>query len=74
MVFLPHHYALAGPWVTSVGGTTDFPEVAAELSSGGFSDYFLRPDYQDEVLPAYFERLGDQYAGLYKYVRCHDPS
>ncbi|KAF8270543.1 subtilisin-like protein [Lactarius quietus] len=62
--FLPTFPATC-PWVTSVGGTTDFPEVAAELSVGGFSDYFLRPDYQDEVVPTYFESLGNQYAGLY---------
>ena len=49
-----------------MGGTTSYPEVAAPLSAGGFSDYFERPDYQDEALPIFFENLGNQYAGLYK--------
>ena len=62
----PHRHAFAGPFVTSVGGTTSYPEVAAPLSAGGFSDYFERPDYQDEALPIFFENLGNQYAGLYK--------
>ncbi|KAH9162729.1 hypothetical protein EDB89DRAFT_1913100 [Lactarius sanguifluus] len=32
------------PWVTTIGGTTSFnPEVAAVISGGGFTDYFLRP-------------------------------
>ncbi|KAI9449671.1 subtilisin-like protein [Lactarius psammicola] len=53
------------PWVTSVGGTNLFPEAAAELSGGGFSFYFPRPDYQDDVVPAYLEHLGSQYDGLY---------
>ncbi|KAH9041618.1 subtilisin-like protein [Lactarius pseudohatsudake] len=33
------------PWVTGVGGTSGYPEAAAILSGGGFSDYFKRPDY-----------------------------
>ncbi|KAI9439772.1 subtilisin-like protein [Lactarius indigo] len=54
------------PWVTTVGGTTSYdPEEAADLTSGGFSDYFERPDYQDEVVPAFFDDLGNKYDGLY---------
>ncbi|KAH9175609.1 subtilisin-like protein [Lactarius sanguifluus] len=53
------------PYVTSVGGTTDIPEVAAELSGGGFSNYFMRPEYQQVVVPPYLEQLGSQYSGLY---------
>ncbi len=41
---LTHHHAFVGPWVTSVGSTTgDNPEIAAKISGGGFSNYFLRP-------------------------------
>ncbi|KAH9026067.1 subtilisin-like protein [Lactarius pseudohatsudake] len=54
------------PYLTSVGGTTDYdPEVAAPLSGGGFSDYFPRPVYQDVAVSAFLERQGTQYAGLY---------
>ncbi|KAF8270541.1 peptidase S8/S53 domain-containing protein [Lactarius quietus] len=53
------------PYVTSVGGTWDNPEEAPELSGGGFSDYFLRPDYQDVVVPKFLENLGYEYLGLY---------
>jgi len=45
--------------MTSVGGTTGFPETAVEFSGGGFSDVFPRPSYQDEAISAYLESLGD---------------
>ncbi|KAJ6440055.1 tripeptidyl peptidase SED3 [Purpureocillium lavendulum] len=52
--------------VTAVGGTTKSnPEVAAGLSSGGFSDYFSVPEYQAAQTKAYIAGLGDTYAGLY---------
>ncbi|KAH8995578.1 subtilisin-like protein [Lactarius hatsudake] len=54
------------PYLTTVGGTTDYdPEVAAPLSGGGFSDHFPRPAYQDVAVSAFLERQGTQYAGLY---------
>ncbi|KAH8979407.1 subtilisin-like protein [Lactarius akahatsu] len=53
------------PWVTSVGGTMDYPEVGASMSGGGFSNYFSRPAYQDGAVPTYLEHLGGQYDGLY---------
>ncbi|KAH9054085.1 subtilisin-like protein [Lactarius deliciosus] len=54
------------PYLTAVGGTTDYdPEVAAPLSGGGFSDHFPRPAYQDVAVSAFLERQGTQYAGLY---------
>ncbi|KAH9174030.1 subtilisin-like protein [Lactarius sanguifluus] len=54
------------PYLTAVGGTTDYdPEVAAPLSGGGFSDHFPRPVYQDAAVSAFLERQGTQYAGLY---------
>ncbi|KAI9435202.1 subtilisin-like protein [Lactarius psammicola] len=58
------------PWVTSVGGTTDGttfegPEVAADLSGGGFSNHFPRPDYQDEAVPTFLRDLGSKHNGFY---------
>ncbi|KAI9442986.1 subtilisin-like protein [Lactarius indigo] len=53
------------PYVTSVGGTTGYPEVALSFSGGGFSNYFLRPDYQEIVVPIYLDQLGSKYEGLY---------
>ncbi|KAL1990321.1 hypothetical protein VTN49DRAFT_6160 [Thermomyces lanuginosus] len=54
------------PYVTSVGGTTGIEtERAVEYSSGGFSDRFTRPSYQDEAVQAYLSKLGDKWKGLY---------
>ncbi|KAH9015228.1 subtilisin-like protein [Lactarius pseudohatsudake] len=54
------------PYLTTVGGTTDYdPEVAAPLSGGGFSDHFPRPAYQDVAVSAFLSRQGTEYAGLY---------
>ena len=40
--------------VTSVGGTVEFlPEVAAPFSSGGFSNIFPRPFYQNGAVDTY---------------------
>ncbi|KAH9046089.1 subtilisin-like protein [Lactarius hengduanensis] len=60
---LPH---FCSPFVTVVGGTTDYePEVAADLSGGGFSDYFERPSYQQEAVTPFLQDLGNRYQGLY---------
>lgn len=54
------------PWVTSVGGTRFVePEHAVSFSSGGFSELFDRPFYQEQAVPAYLDILGDQWDGLY---------
>ncbi|KAI6350845.1 hypothetical protein MCOR25_010346 [Pyricularia grisea] len=46
------------PYVTSVGATVGFePERAVSFSSGGFSIYHARPDYQNEVVPKYLESV-----------------
>ncbi|KAI9463184.1 peptidase S8/S53 domain-containing protein [Lactarius psammicola] len=59
-------YPTTCPYLTSVGGTTGREtEVAASFSSGGFSVYFLRLDYQDEAMSTFFQDLGDKYHGLY---------
>ncbi|KAH8990414.1 subtilisin-like protein [Lactarius hatsudake] len=53
------------PWVTAVGGTTSqLPEVAASLSGGGFSNYFRRPNYQDDAVDNFLWRLGSKYNGI----------
>ncbi|KAH8989005.1 subtilisin-like protein [Lactarius hatsudake] len=67
--FLPM-FPASCPFVTAVGGTiSDNPEVGAPLSSGGFSNYFKRPDFQDKAVLPFLQNLGDRYNGLYKYVR-----
>ncbi|KAH9060352.1 subtilisin-like protein [Lactarius deliciosus] len=54
------------PYVTAVGATTGFdPEIAADFSGGGFSDYFKIPDYQRQAVTDFFQILGDKYKGLY---------
>ncbi|KAH9170162.1 subtilisin-like protein [Lactarius sanguifluus] len=63
--FIPRFPATC-PWVTVVGGTTDYgPEVAATFSGGGFSDHFERPLYQRRTVPTFLENLGNRYQGLY---------
>lgn len=52
--------------MTSVGATTGIgPEKAVYFSSGGFSDVWERPKYQDEAVSAYLKQLGDKQAGLF---------
>lgn len=54
------------PFVTAVGGVEGInPETAMDFSSGGFSDIFPRPRYQEQAVKRYFDRLGDQWSGLY---------
>ncbi|PIL25326.1 hypothetical protein GSI_13215 [Ganoderma sinense ZZ0214-1] len=54
------------PFVTSVGSTQGVnPEVAASFSSGGFSNIFSRPSYQDTAVNAFLHRQGNLNAGLF---------
>ncbi|KAH9158670.1 peptidase S8/S53 domain-containing protein [Lactarius sanguifluus] len=54
------------PFITVVGGTTEFePEIAASISGGGFSDYFERPSYQAGAVSTFLQDLGNRYLGLY---------
>ncbi|KAJ8454451.1 hypothetical protein ONZ45_g19303 [Pleurotus djamor] len=53
------------PYVTTVGSTTDIPERTVKFSSGGFSNTFSRPAYQDTAVPGYLAALGGMHAGLY---------
>ena len=64
----------AGPWVTSVGGTTGIPEVASIYSGGGFSSHFPALDYQKDKKNAYIGSLGDKYYGRYTCVRSCGPT
>ena len=63
--FLPI-FPAACPYVTSVGGTFHVePEQAVSFSSGGFSDTWPRPSWQDAAVSKYLSILGDQWKGLY---------
>ena len=63
--FLPI-FPAACPFVTSVGGTHHVePEVAIGFSSGGFSDRFPRPAYQEAAVTEFLGILGDKWKGLY---------
>lgn len=56
------------PWVTVVGGTTGVSnEHAVAFSGGGFSNYFLRPSYQDSSVTDFLSlaSTGTAHAGLY---------
>ncbi|UKZ75048.1 hypothetical protein TrVFT333_002720 [Trichoderma virens FT-333] len=63
--FIPSFPATC-PYVTSVGSTYGInPERAANFSSGGFSDYFNRPKWQDEAVEHYLRLHGNQWKGYY---------
>ncbi|RPD58338.1 family S53 protease [Lentinus tigrinus ALCF2SS1-7] len=54
------------PYVTSVGGTTGVsPETGVDFSSGGFSNIFPRPSFQDSAVSKFITNLGSTYSGLY---------
>ncbi|KAJ5960671.1 Peptidase S8/S53 subtilisin/kexin/sedolisin [Penicillium vulpinum] len=62
----PPQFPAACPWVTSVGATTHTaPEKAVYFSSGGFSDLWDRPTWQDDAVEAYLGTLGDTWSGLF---------
>ncbi|KAF2674710.1 tripeptidyl peptidase SED3 [Microthyrium microscopicum] len=62
--FLPS-FPAACPYVTAVGGTTGAPERAVGLSSGGFSDRWKRPWYQEKQVTSYLAANGQKWSGLY---------
>ncbi|KAM5542033.1 hypothetical protein V8D89_004343 [Ganoderma adspersum] len=53
------------PFVTSVGASQGVPEVAADLSAGGFSNIFSTPDYQASAVYEYLSALGNTYEGRF---------
>lgn len=63
--FIPSFPATC-PYVTSVGSTEGIgPERAANFSAGGFSDYFARPEWQDEAVGGYLRLYGNEWKGFY---------
>ncbi|OAP59273.1 hypothetical protein AYL99_06571 [Fonsecaea erecta] len=64
--FMPQ-FPASCPWVTSVGGTGEVqPEIAEQLSGGGFSDVFARPAFQHGAVETYLNTtIKDKFAGLY---------
>ncbi|PNP57638.1 hypothetical protein THARTR1_02636 [Trichoderma harzianum] len=63
--FMPS-FPASCPYVTSVGATYGIgPEVAANFSSGGFSDYFDRPTWQDDSVISYLEQHGEKWKDYY---------
>ncbi|KAL4961557.1 S53 family peptidase [Aspergillus stella-maris] len=59
----PPQFPASCPWVTSVGGTNGTaPEAGTYFSSGGFSDYWARPSYQDSAVQDFLGILGDKQA------------
>ncbi|TDL29664.1 tripeptidyl peptidase A [Rickenella mellea] len=54
------------PFVTAVGGTIFIPERAVSFSGGGFSNFFARPQYQDQAVQTFLRSLPKgTYAGLF---------
>lgn len=68
--FLPT-FPASCPYVTTVGGTKNYPEVVAYdsqngyASGSGFSNYFNRQSWQDTAVERYLDTIGDQFKGLY---------
>ena len=63
-----HVRRLTSPCSVTTVGSTQYQgrsEIAAPFSSGGFSNIFPRPSYQDTAVVTYLEALGDTYKGRY---------
>ncbi|KAF2971878.1 hypothetical protein GQX73_g1707 [Xylaria multiplex] len=55
-------YPASCPWVTSVGSTRYLNETATFFSSGGFSDYWSRPVWQENAVREYLHKIGDKFS------------
>ncbi|EIN06455.1 subtilisin-like protein [Punctularia strigosozonata HHB-11173 SS5] len=54
------------PFATLVGATENVnPERGAELSAGGFSNYFAQPSYQSTAVESYLTKLGSEFSGKF---------
>ncbi|KAM0261417.1 hypothetical protein ACHAQJ_002270 [Trichoderma viride] len=55
------------PWVTSIGAVVNYaePPLGASFSTGGFSQYFARPSWQDSAVESYVKTLGGHLDGFY---------
>lgn len=63
--FLPT-FPGACSYVTSVGGTEgNSPEIAWNRSSGGFSEVFSRPWWQEQTVKEYLRKHGNEWKGYY---------
>ncbi|KAJ8072957.1 hypothetical protein PM082_019820 [Marasmius tenuissimus] len=67
--FFDPTFPAACPFITSVGSTnpasTPGEEVASRFSSGGFSEYFSRPSYQDTAVTTYLQAIGNDNSGRF---------
>lgn len=51
---------------TLVGATENVnPEKGAELSAGGFSNFFAQPSFQTDAVEAYLTKLGSEFSGRF---------
>ncbi|KAJ7791981.1 subtilisin-like protein [Mycena olivaceomarginata] len=56
----------ACPYVTAVGATQGLnPEVATNLTGGGFSDIFPRPWYQTQAVDSFLKTIPPDFAGTF---------
>ena len=63
--FLPAFPATC-PYVTSVGATVGMaPEKAMNFSSGGFSEYWTRPAWQESAVRRYLDEHGEKWKQYY---------
>ncbi|KAI1101675.1 DHS-like NAD/FAD-binding domain-containing protein [Jackrogersella minutella] len=64
-MFLPT-FPASCPYVTSVGATgNNLPFEGADFSTGGFSNYFARPEWQKGVVDEYMSAINGSHQGLY---------
>ncbi|KAJ7473645.1 subtilisin-like protein [Mycena galericulata] len=64
-VFIPE-FPASCPYVTAVGATQGFkPEVATNLTGGGFSDLFSRPWYQAQAVDNFLKTIPPDFAGTF---------
>ncbi|KAI1383741.1 subtilisin-like protein [Hypoxylon trugodes] len=64
-MFLPT-FPASCPYVTSVGATgNSLPLEGADFSTGGFSNYFARPEWQKGVVDDYINILNGSHRGLF---------
>ncbi|KAJ4490304.1 subtilisin-like protein [Lentinula aciculospora] len=54
------------PYATLVGATENIPEKGADLSAGGFSNYFDQPSWQQSAVATYLDAIGKNlYSGRF---------
>ncbi|KAI1092185.1 DHS-like NAD/FAD-binding domain-containing protein [Rostrohypoxylon terebratum] len=64
-MFLPT-FPASCPYVTAVGATGNIlPLEGADFSTGGFSNYFARPEWQKQAVDEYILAINGSHKGLY---------